>query len=99
MFRCFIQHNDNTPLTPESIELASLALQGIHHVKGRDGLSLGVLGIRDRVADHALQEALEHGTRLLVNEARDTLDSTTTRETADCGLGDSLDIVTQDWGC
>ena len=27
---------------------------------------------------------------------RDTLDTTTTRETADSGLGDTLDVVTQD---
>ena len=46
---------------------------------------------------HVLQENLEHATSLFVDETRDTLDTTTTRETADGGLGDSLDVVTKDF--
>ena len=44
-----------------------------------------------------LEEDLENTTGLLVDESRDTLDSTTASETTDSGLGDSLDVVTQLW--
>jgi hypothetical protein len=43
-----------------------------------------------------LQEDLEHATSLLVDKARDTLDTTTASEAADSRLGDTLDVVTQD---
>ena len=42
-----------------------------------------------------LEEDLEDTAGLLVDETRDTLDSSTTRKTADSGLGDSLDVVTK----
>jgi hypothetical protein len=59
-------------------------------------LALGVLRVRDRVADDALEEELEHAARLVVDEARDALHTATTSETADGGLGDALDVVAQD---
>ena len=43
-----------------------------------------------------LKEDLENTTGLLVDETRDTLDTTTTGETADSGLGDTLDVVAKD---
>ena len=39
---------------------------------------------------------LENTPSLLVNKARDTLDTTTTSETADGWLGDALNVVTKD---
>ena len=42
-----------------------------------------------------LQEHLEDRTGLLVDEARDALATTTTRQTANRGLGDALDVVAQ----
>ena len=43
-----------------------------------------------------LEEDLEDASGLFVDEARDTLDTTTTGETADGRLGDALDVVAQD---
>ena len=83
-------------LTAESVEGASLALERVDDVHGGDGLALGVLGVGDGVTDDVLEENLEHATSLLVDEARDTLDATTTGKTADSRLGDALDVVTQD---
>ncbi len=40
---------------------------------------------------------LEHTTSLLVDQARDTLDTTTTCETTNSGLGNTLDVVTKDF--
>ena len=80
-------------LSAESVESASLSLEGVDDVHGRHGLSLGVLAVGDSVTDHILKENLEHTTSFLVDETRDTLDSSTASQTADGGLGDSLDVV------
>jgi hypothetical protein len=57
--------------------------------KAVDDAPLSVLGVGDRVADDVLEEDLEHATRLLVDEARDTLHTATAGETTDGGLGDT----------
>ena len=54
-------------LTTETVEGATLALERIDDVKRRDGLSLGVLGIGDGVADDTLEEGLEDTTGLFVD--------------------------------
>ena len=82
-------------LTSESVEGAALTLQSIDDVHGSDGLSLGVLSVGDGISDDVLKEDLEDSTGLFVDEARDTLDTTTTRKTADGGLGDTLDVIAQ----
>merc|ERR1712240_993875 len=82
-------------LTSESIQGASLPLEGIDDVHGSDSLPLGVLGVGDGIPDHVLKEHLEDATGLLVDEAGDPLDSSPPRQTADGGLGDALDVVSQ----
>jgi hypothetical protein len=82
-------------LAAESVEGASLPLEGIDDVHGGDRLPLGVLGVGNGVADHVLEEHLEHAAGLFVDEAGDTLHSATTSQTADGWLGDALDVVTQ----
>ncbi len=76
-------------LTAKAVQGASLALQGVHDVEGCDSLSAGVLSVGDSIPDHVLQEHLEHSAGLLVDEARDTLDTSTASETPDGGLGDA----------
>ena len=82
-------------LTAESVEGASLALEGVDHIHGGHGLPLGVLGVGDGITDDVLEENLENTTGLLVDEAGDALDTTTTSQTADGGLGDTLDVITK----
>lgn len=82
-------------LAAEAVEGASLALERVDHVHGGDGLALGVLGVGDGVADHVLQEDLEHAAGLLVDEPRDALDAAAPGQAADGGLGDALDVVAQ----
>ena len=84
-------------LTSETVEGTSLTLQGVDDVHGGDGFPLGVLGVGDSITDDVLQEDLEDSTSLLVDETGDTLHSTTTSQTTDGGLGDTLDVVTQDF--
>ena len=87
--------DQSSHLSAETVEGASLALEGIDDIEGGDGLALGVLGVGDGITDDVLEEDLEDGAGLLVDEAGDTLDTTTTCETTDGGLGDSLDVVTK----
>ena len=83
-------------LTSETVQGLALALEGVHNVHGRDSLATGMLGVGDRVTDDILKEDLEDTASLLVDETTDTLDTATTSQTADRGLGNALDIVAKD---
>ena len=83
------------PLTTKAVEGAALAFEGVDDVHGSDGLPLGVFGVGDGVADDVLKEHLEDTTGLFVDQAGDTLDSTTTGQTTDGRLGDTLDVITK----
>jgi len=72
-----------------------LSLQGIDDVEGGDSLALGMLSVCDRVPDDTLEEGLQNTTGLFVDHGRDTLDTTTTRETTNSRLGYALDVVTK----
>ena len=91
-----VRERGGRSLTTETVEGAALALEGVHHIKGGHGLAAGVLGVGDRVTDDILKEDLKDTTGLLVDQARDTLDTTPTSEAADGGLGDTLDVVAED---
>ena len=82
-------------LTAEAVQGAALTLQSVDHVHGGHGLPLGVLGVGDGITDYVLEEHLQDTTGLLVDQAGDTLDTTTASQTADCGLGDTLDVITK----
>ena len=83
-------------LSAETVEGLSLTLEGVDDIHSGDSLTASMLGVGNRVTDDVLKEDLEHTTGLLVDETGDTLDTTTTSETADSGLGDTLDVVAKD---
>jgi hypothetical protein len=72
-----------------------LAFQGVDNVHGCDGLPLGMFGVCDGITDDVLQENFEDPTGLLIDEARDTLHTTSASKTTDGRLGDALDVVTK----
>ena len=82
-------------LTAESVQGTALALEGVDNVHRGDGLPLGVLGVSHGITDNVLKENLEDTAGLLVDEAGDALDSTTTSKTTDGWLGDTLDVITK----
>jgi hypothetical protein len=84
-------------LTSESVQGTALTLQGVDDVHGRDGLTLGVFRVGDGIADYVLEEDFQHTAGLLVDQAGDTLDTATTGQTANGRLGDTLDVITQDF--
>ena len=83
-------------LTAKSIQSAALSLQSVHHIHGCHCLSLGMLGVCHSITDHVLKEDFENTTSLLVDQARDSLDTATASKTTDGWLGDALDVVTED---
>ena len=72
-----------------------MALEGIDNIHSGDSLPLGVLSVGDSITDDVLKEDLEDTSGLLIDQARDTLDTTSASQTADSGLGDTLDVITQ----
>lgn len=54
-----------------------------------------MFSVCDSITDDALEEGLEDTTGLVVDHGGDTLDTTTTRETADSGFGDTHDVIAQ----
>ena len=61
---------------------AALKIHCIDDVDGGDGLALGVLVVRDGVAESG-EENLQNTAGLLVDETRDSFDSTTANEMMD----------------
>ena len=53
-------------------------------------------GICDGISDDTLEEGLENTSGLLIDHGGDTLDTTTAGQSSDSGLGDTLDVVSQD---
>ena len=82
-------------LTAKAVQGAALTFEGVHHVHGSHGLPLGVLGVGDGITDDVLKEHLQDATGLLVDEARDSLHTTSASKTADGRLGDTLDVITK----
>ncbi len=82
-------------LAAETVQSATLALESVNNIHSSNSLPARMLCIRHSIADHVLEEDLEHRSRLLIDEAGDTLHTATTSETADSGLGDALDVVAQ----
>ena len=81
-----IAWRDGRRLRAEAVEGLALALERVHDVERRDGLAARVLGVRHGVTDDVLEEDLEDAAGLLVDEARDALDTTAACEAADGGL-------------
>ena len=63
-------------LSAEAVQSTSLTLQSVDDVHGCDRLALGVLSVRHSVTDHVLQEHFEDASILLVDQTRDTIDTT-----------------------
>jgi len=82
-------------LTSETVKSATLSLESVDNIEGGNSLSLSVLCVCDGITDDTFEEGLENTTGLFVNHGRDTLDTTTTRETSNRRLCDTLDVVTK----
>ncbi len=82
-------------LRAESVQRSSLSLQRIHDVQCHHRLAPRVFRVRNRVPNHWLEEHLQHIPRLFIDQTRDTLHTTTTRQTTDGRLRNALDVIPQ----
>ena len=82
-------------LTSESVQSPALSLQGVDNVHGGDRLPLGVLGVGNGITDNVFQKHLKNTPGFLVDETRDSLDTSSASQTANSWLGDTLDVVSQ----
>jgi hypothetical protein len=82
-------------LGTEAVESAALALESVDHIESGHGLAASVLGVGDGITNDVFKEDLEDTAGLLVDETGDTLDTTTASQTADSGLGNTLDVIAQ----
>ena len=73
-----------------------MPLESVDDVHGGDSFPLGVLSVSHGIPDDVLQEDLQDTAGLLVDEARDSFDTSTTSQTSNGWLGDALDVVTKD---
>ena len=86
---------DSYFLTSESIKGTALPLEGIDNIHSGNSFPLGMFSVGNSISDDILKENLKNSTSLLIDESRDTLDSSTTSQPPDCRLGDTLDVVSQ----
>jgi len=82
-------------LTSESVEGSSLSLESIDDIHGSDSLPLGMFSVGDSISYDVIQEDLEDSSGFFVNETRDSLDSSSTGQSSDGRLRDSLDVVSK----
>ena len=86
---------DSAYSAAEAVESSSLSLESVDDVESGDGLSLGVFGVDNGVADDVLEEGAEDSAGLLVDVRADSLNTTSSCQSADSRLGDSEDGLTE----
>ena len=82
---------DSKRSAAEAVESSALSLESVDDIDGGDRLSLGVFGVGDGVTDDVLEESSQDEAGLVVDERRDSLDTTASGESADGRLGDAHD--------
>jgi hypothetical protein len=78
-------HYDGS-LLAETVEGSSVPLESVADVHHSDGLATSVLSVRDCVTQNVLAPDKEDTTGFLVDQARDTLDTTTASQTSNGGF-------------
>ena len=81
-------------LASEAVQRAPLSFQGIHHVHSSDGFPLGMLAVGHSISDDIFQEDLENTSRFLVDEARDSFDTSSACQATNGWFSDTLDVIT-----
>lgn len=83
-------------LNTETVKSTAVTLEGVDNVEGSDGLTLGVVSVLSSITNDVHEELTKDVTNAVVDQERDTLDTTTTGETTNSGLGNTLKVVTGD---
>ena len=88
-YQCLISRD----LGAETVDGASLALQGIHDVEGRYSFPVSMLGVGNCVTHNRFQEALEDSPHFGVDEGGDPFDSTSSGQSTNRRLSNASDGI------
>ena len=83
--------------TTKTVKGTALTFERVDHIHGGNSLALSVLRIGDRVQDHIFQKHFQHPTSLFVDKTRNMFDASTTSQTLDSWLSNTLNVVPQDF--
>ena len=73
-----------------------MTFKSVDDVQSSDSLSLSMFSISDSVSDDDFKENLQNTSSFLLDESRNTLDSTSTGQSTDGGFSNTLDVITKD---
>ena len=73
-----------------------MPLERKNDIRGSDSLTASVLSVGHSVTNDILEEDLENATCLLIDETADSLDTSSSCQTANDRLGDALNVVAKD---
>jgi hypothetical protein len=80
-------------LASEAVKSAALSLESVDYVEGSHSLPASVLSVGDGISDDVLEEDFQYASGFLIDEAGDTLDTTSASKTADGGFRNTLDVI------
>ena len=83
-------------LSTKAIESSALSLKSIDDVHSSNSLSSSMLSVGYSITNDVFEEDLQDTTSFFVDKSRDTFNSSSSGETSDSRLSDTLDVITQD---
>ena len=84
-------------LSTETVKGTTLSLKSEHNVHSSYSLTTSVLSVGNSITDDIFKEDLQHSSSFFIDGSRNTLDSSTTSETTNGRLGDTLDVITKNF--
>ncbi|KYQ55259.1 hypothetical protein ALC60_05884, partial [Trachymyrmex zeteki] len=83
--------------TTKAVQSSALTFEGVYDVHGGYSLPFRVFGVGYSIANNVLKEDLQHTSSFFVDQAGYTLDTTTSCQTTDSWLGDTLDVIAKNF--
>ncbi|KAB7499573.1 histone H3, embryonic [Armadillidium nasatum] len=80
-----------------SIRSSSLSFKSVDNIHSCNCLPLCVFSVGNSIPDDVFKENFEDTTSFFVNQARDTLYTTSTSKTTNSWFGDTLDVITKNF--
>merc|ERR1711976_97946 len=83
-------HITSTESVSETVESSTLSLESVDDVHSGDSFSSGVLSVCNGISDDLLKERSEDSSGVVIDEAGDSLDTTSSTESSDSWFGDTV---------
>ena len=96
-FNCSFFRRRWDSLTSETVQGSALSLQRVDDVHSCDSFPFRMLGVGDSVTNNIFEEDFQYTSGFFVDQSGNTFHSTTSGQTTNCGLGDTLDVITKNF--